>query len=242
MRTSKPISTVSYNSPDYLRAVLDRLVESGLLTAWAYIYHQPEEGERKVHAHVFLEPSKQVQTDDLRKLFAEPDPSGNPKSLGCMPMRKSELTNWWLYGLHDPGYLARKGERREYVYQRSDIVTSDDDYFDRAVKGDTGEHSLYTVLRMCADAHMSIAQVYASGYISPGDVLAVSKLYPAICEINGIVADADNPPVELVSAYRTIDEQAELIIQLRERIRDLQCQCQLYSDEIVRLTGYSCPF
>ena len=68
VRTTKPIATISFNSPDFLRTKLEELRDAGRISFWAFIEHKPEddEGGKKSHCHLYIEPSKMLQTDDLK--------------------------------------------------------------------------------------------------------------------------------------------------------------------------------
>lgn len=129
MRTTKPIATISFNSPDFLRLKLDELLRAGRLSFWAFIVHKPEddEGGKKEHCHVYVEPSKMLQTDDLKAEFLEYDPEHPEKPRGCISFNSSKFDPWYLYALHDKRYLASKGQVRRYHYEHNDIITSDDD-------------------------------------------------------------------------------------------------------------------
>ena len=76
MKTSKPVSTISFNSEAYLRGKLRELTAAGVLEFWAYIRHDPEPDEvgdeagGKQHFHVYMEPAKMIQTTDLRAAFS----------------------------------------------------------------------------------------------------------------------------------------------------------------------------
>ena len=132
MNTSKPISTISYNSENFL---LSRLCEYGkLLSFWAAIRHtgEDDEGGAKDHWHIYAEPSKRFQTDSLH--FSEPDPLHPDKPLRCMSWRSSAFADWYLYVLHDPSYLCSKGLIRKYHYKHSDFVTSSDDELNMLAK------------------------------------------------------------------------------------------------------------
>ena len=128
MRTTKPISTISFNTPQYLELKLNELLSAGRISFWAFIVHLPEddEGGKKHHCHVYVEPAKMLQTDDLKAELKEFDPS-NPKPLGCISWNSSKFDPWYLYALHDKRYLATKGQSRVYHYIHDDIVTSDVD-------------------------------------------------------------------------------------------------------------------
>lgn len=45
MKTSKPISTISYNSKPYLVKKLNDLKKAGILEFWSFIEHEPESDE-----------------------------------------------------------------------------------------------------------------------------------------------------------------------------------------------------
>jgi hypothetical protein len=128
VRTSKPIATISFNTPSFLEQKLSELTKAGKLSFWAYIAHEPEDDEagNKPHCHVYVEPSKMIQTDDLRSEFKEFDPN-NSKPLGCISFRSSKFDDWYMYGLHDEKYLAAKGQSRRYHYRHDDFRTSDED-------------------------------------------------------------------------------------------------------------------
>ena len=128
MRTSKPIATISFNTPSFLEQKLAELTKAGRLSFWAFIAHEPEDDEagNKPHCHVYVEPSKMIQTDELRAEFKEFDPT-NPKPLGCLTFRSSKFDDWYMYGLHDEKYLVAKGQSRRYHYRHDDFRTSDED-------------------------------------------------------------------------------------------------------------------
>lgn len=135
MKTTMPIATISYNSPAYLKQKLDELLKAKVIQFYAFVPHKPEKDEKKKkHAHVFIEPAKSVQTEDLRDELREFDPKNPDKPLGCMPFGKSKFGDWYLYSCHDKAYLASKGQSREYHYKREAFVTSDEDYFDELIR------------------------------------------------------------------------------------------------------------
>lgn len=59
MNTSKPISTVSFNSAPFLLSKLDELVDNRTLSFYAYIKHFGEPSESKDtlkdHFHIYIE-------------------------------------------------------------------------------------------------------------------------------------------------------------------------------------------
>lgn len=129
MRTTKPISTISFNTPAFLLTKLQELTKAGVLSFWAAIVHQPEddEGGKKQHVHVYAEPARMLQTDDLRQQMQEFDPEHPDKPLGCISWHSSKFGDWYLYALHDRAYLASKGQSRRYHYSAESVYSSDAD-------------------------------------------------------------------------------------------------------------------
>lgn len=128
MRTTKPISTVSFNTEEYLRSVLEEQISSGVISWYVYIKHKGEDDDagRKDHMHVYAEPSKTIQTDNIRAMFKEFDPENPDKPLGTLLWKVSKFQDWYMYAKHDPVYLANKGLVKKYVYQSTDFVSNED--------------------------------------------------------------------------------------------------------------------
>lgn len=129
MRTSKPISTISFNTKEFLLFKLNELLRNKIISKWYFIEHLPEddEGGKKTHFHVYVEPSKMIQTVDLRELFKEYDPTKPDKPKCTIDWHNSDFGNWYLYSIHDKIYLASKGESRKYHYTDDQIIFSDED-------------------------------------------------------------------------------------------------------------------
>lgn len=129
MRTTKPISTISFNTPEYLYQKLKELENAGLITFWSFICHEPEddEGGKKQHQHVYIEPSKMIQTDNIREELKEFDPQNPDKPRGCLKFSSSKFGDWYMYGLHDKRYLASKGQSRKYHYSPDMMIASNAD-------------------------------------------------------------------------------------------------------------------
>lgn len=130
MRTSKPISTISYNSQEYLVMKLDELMRSHKISDYMFIHHFAEEDESKNHIHLWIKPNTLLDTMDLQNHFIELDPKHPSKPLKCIDFRVSNVDDWILYSQHYKPYLASKGESREFSYTRDDFVYPDDDTFE----------------------------------------------------------------------------------------------------------------
>lgn len=127
MRTSKPISTISYNTPEFLRAKIEYWKSTGTIEYGMWIRHEPEADEKKAHYHVYLKPAQLIQTMNLENESMEFDPLNPEKPLKMIGFRISKEDDWVLYGLHDASYLLEKGLEREHHYDIADIQSTDED-------------------------------------------------------------------------------------------------------------------
>ena len=127
MKTSKPIGSISYNSDVFLLQTLERLVSAHVLSFYMAVCHMAEDDEagKKDHWHIYLEPSKSLQTDDLKLEFTEPDPDPSKPPLGILPLRSSKVSDWLLYALHDRDYCVAKHLTKKYVYTLDDVKSND---------------------------------------------------------------------------------------------------------------------
>lgn len=129
MKTSKPFSTISYNSVEFLNLKLTDLVNRNILSFYTFVYHYAEADEKKDHIHLIMFPNGQIQTDTLKAYLRElnpNDPTAPP--LGVMPFNSSKWSDWFLYSSHDTAYLASKGQTRQYHYTEEDFYSSEPDY------------------------------------------------------------------------------------------------------------------
>lgn len=129
MATTKPQSTISYNSESFLQGALKSLVKANVAKFACYVRHigEDDESHKKDHYHVYIEPCRRVETFDLKNRFIEVVPNDNP--LGCITFRDSKWRDWYLYAKHDIQYLETKGLTRKYHYDNSDFWSTDDLYF-----------------------------------------------------------------------------------------------------------------
>lgn len=129
MKTRLPFSTISFNTEPYLILKLTELRNAKILSDWFFIPHKAEDDEckGKEHFHVFMIPSKGVQTDDIRQELKEFDPTHPDKPRGTLAFRFSKFGSWYLYAIHDHDYLASKGESRKFHYCYDDLRASDPD-------------------------------------------------------------------------------------------------------------------
>lgn len=130
MKTRKPISSISYNTDEFLKMKLEQFISQQIISFYLIIKHFPEEDEKKEHKHIFMVPNGQLDTMNLQKELREFVPEFPDKPLGCIDFRSSDPDHWILYNEHYEPYLVSKMESRKYHYTKDDFITSDYDTFD----------------------------------------------------------------------------------------------------------------
>lgn len=173
MATSKPISSISYNTEDFLVSKLDDLIQSGVISFWVYIKHNGEsriddEANGKDHLHLLMIPNKCVDLVEVGKVFKQFYANDPAHPLRCMPFRTSKTEDWLLYALHDPDYIMLHGLDKTYVYDVVDFKSSDPDFLHQlwieAKQSFANNPSVK--IRKKANAGVSFASLVRSGSIS----------------------------------------------------------------------------
>lgn len=187
MRTSKPFSTISYNSPTFLVDTLNKFIKDRLIDFWAWAEHFPEDDEKKAHKHVFIIPNGRVDTDILHNRLSleldvnNLDENGLPRRLGCINFVSSKFSDWYYYVKHDITYLASKGQSRKYHYKDDDIIVSDTTYFNELKHTVTPPKSaIFSRLKECAENGLSFEQLIYDGLIPVNAVSNYEKVYNVI--------------------------------------------------------------
>ena len=177
MRTSKLISTISYNSDEYLVNTLNSLLADNKISFWAYITHLPEKNENKKHKHVMLYPNGIVDTDKIRAEFAEIVPD-NSIPLSVMPFRTSKFGDAYLYFIHDKTYLLSKGQEKKYYYDVNDIVCSNRDFFSELISSvDFSKYNKINVLLDAIEHNISFELLVASGRVPITQIRNYERAY-----------------------------------------------------------------
>lgn len=101
--TAKPMSTISYNSIEFVERKMTELFDAQIVEDYRFIKHIGEDGD-KDHIHMIIYPNKRIDTAKLREEFKEVIAT-EEKPLGCMPFRSSKPEHWLMYVLHDSLYL-----------------------------------------------------------------------------------------------------------------------------------------
>lgn len=186
MLTTKSIATISYNSSTFLKSTLNTLYNDHIIDFYIYIKHQAESNETKNHYHIFMIPTKRLDTTTLREKFQELDLSSDIP-LGVMPFRNSRFIDWHLYAIHDANYLISKMTDKEYCYSTADYKMSDKDYFlDLLATADYSKISKVDILKKCVSSGLSFSAICVSGLIPVQQISQYKELY------NMINVDVDN--------------------------------------------------
>lgn len=124
--TQSPISTISYNSEEFLKEKLNEWYNAHIIQAYMYIKHKGEGGD-KDHIHLRIEPNKRLDPMILKEELKEYE-VGKDTPLCVRPWRHSKEEDWFLYAVHDPLYMQIKypeAQTEKLPYNDEDIVTSD---------------------------------------------------------------------------------------------------------------------
>ncbi len=177
MRTSKLISTISYNSDEYLVNTLNSFLTDNKISFWAYITHLPEKNENKKHKHVMIYPNGIVDTDKIRAEFAEIVPD-NSIPLSVMPFRTSKFVDAYLYFIHDEAYLASKGQEKKYHYDINDIICSDRGFLSELISSvDFSKYNKINVLLDAIEHNISFELLVASGRVPITQIRNYERAY-----------------------------------------------------------------
>lgn len=182
MKTSKPLSTISYNTEKFLFSKLNDLIRAKQITCWFAVKHQPEEDEKKEHWHLYIEPHTSVSTIDLDDEFIEFCKGNRKKPLKCIDWHNSKFDDWYLYSLHDYDYLASHMLVKKYHYSIDDFICSDRDLLEHR------HFEVYHESKVFQDNRFlnylrnggSVTNLCRSGFISPSrafQYLSFSRLY-----------------------------------------------------------------
>lgn len=178
MRTSKPFSTISYNTEDFLNLRLSDLVQRRQIDFFAWVQHYPEEDETKEHKHLYIVPNGRVDTDQVLDYLLEHDPKHPDKPFKCIRPHSSKFADWYLYALHDVTYLASKGQARKYHYVIADVHTSDSDYLLEEVHTiDFAKLNRFAALRDAALQGVPFEELLMGGNIPIQQTYAYKQAY-----------------------------------------------------------------
>lgn len=182
MKTSKPFSTISYNTADFLSVKLNDLVNRRKIAFWAYVEHLPEDDEKKAHKHLYIVPNGQINTDEvLLDILVEYDHTHPEKPLGCIKPKSSKFYDWYMYSIHDRDYLASKGQCRKYHYGFDNVICSDTDYLNEEIhQMDMSKLSKVKALNEAVRDGVPFEELLMRGQIPVQQVYAYMRAYEMI--------------------------------------------------------------
>lgn len=185
MKTSKAISTVSYNSEEYLITTLQELEREGLIEYWFFVSHLSEDEGEKEHIHLYLQPSKLIQTTDLNSYFIEDTHDGHGLSCKILPFHPSKEGDALLYFLHDEEYLLSKGMARLYHYQLNDVRSNSIEQIKRTYRQvKRGEMAGFTTrIKNAIYSGYNLSEFIASGQVNPNQIAGVSVMWNCIKDV-----------------------------------------------------------
>lgn len=189
MRTSKPISTISYNSDDFLKQKIEQWKSAGIIEYGMWIKHQPEEDEKKAHFHVFLKPAQLLQTTFLEDDSIEIDPLNPEKPFKMISFRVSKESDWILYSIHDKAYLQEKGLTRDIHYDIADIISTCEDTLTDILShlNDDRKGRLETKILDCVNKGMGWNQIVSSGLIPIRQISGARLFYSALTGQDNVI-------------------------------------------------------
>lgn len=194
MRTTKPISTISYNSINFLQMQLVQLKKAHIIEFACFIPHEPDTDQTKKHIHLYIEPAKLLQTMELQEQFNEARVSPNDKPLSCINFRPSNWVDWYLYGLHDKRYLAYKGQSRNVHYTKEQFWSTDTETFeDKIFFMDTSFLTSYDKIIDAIDNGLNLVQFCQKNAIPPEQVYRYIKVWELLCSTYCFRNGRENP-------------------------------------------------
>lgn len=173
---STDFSIIAYNTEEYLKQVLNDLVENGVIKKYYYIMHKGEtqyDGSTgKNHAHVFLTPNNcSIELLQLQKQF-EQIVNGEIESCSIKPNPKSETNNFLLYSKHDFQYLELKEEEKEFHYNWENFKTNDIDSLKRDITS-----AIKYLKKITSNLYTKVDSLLKQG-LKPSQVILITGIKP----------------------------------------------------------------
>lgn len=172
MKTSRSFEIVTYNTTEFLETKIKDLKKAKIISFAFWIKHTPDTDEKKAHNHIYVIPSKMLQTDDICEEFIELDPEHPDKPFTGRVERTSNYdfsTGKWddalLYSIHDKIYLQNKGLTRNIHYKWEDLKSTDDDMLQALINRITpwAEKPIEKLIQAVKDGETDLAAMKAAG-------------------------------------------------------------------------------
>lgn len=190
MRTQKAISNIAYHRPEVFKFMTDTLREAGIIGPCLWIAHKAEQDEKKDHIHLLLlDGFKVYDTSKLASAWGVDVVDGAAASVTdrWTVTKTSAISDWLLYGIHDPAYLAFKGKEKEHFYTWADVHCSkgDEAILENLIQQATearGEQGDRTIRRLVAwaKAGRSFEEAVCLGLVPTGQLLQARTAWAMI--------------------------------------------------------------
>lgn len=189
MRVTKSISSISYNTEQFLKLTLNNLLHLGYISYYEFIRHNGDTDTKKPHFHLYCVPSKCLDLGAFKNFFNEPDPTRDDDlPLICEPFRvTNSYGDWYWYCLHDKDYLKAKMLQRNCHYTDADIVSSCPDFHITLVNenplinfANLSDIGIREYVFECVSTGASLQYLLSSAKIPLGKVQSVIAFYNAL--------------------------------------------------------------
>lgn len=182
MNSRCPISTISYNTEQFLIKELNKMIDERIIDFYAFIYHFPEGeelGEKKAHRHLYVVPATMVDTFSINSRLQQVDIQNPDKPpLGCMPWKHSKFGDWYMYCLHDKDYLATQCQERKYHYAKDEFVVSNWDYFNELIHtSDLVKYKSFAKFRELVNSGVNFRELFSNGFIPVQQIVQYKKAF-----------------------------------------------------------------
>lgn len=230
--TSKPLSSISYNSESFLVERIESLVKAHIVQFGMYIKHVGEDGD-KDHYHIFLMPNKSLDPMDIKEGFAEFDPSHPDKPLGCLNFRPSKYEDWLMYAIHDPSYLrCHGGDDGKLEYHDSDVHMVGDEnlsaLFIRA-RASVAKSGANIAKRLYQDCDNAIDLVFEGYQVQ--NVFAVKRLIESGKSISSVEKERDTYHEQLRKLIDFVQRRFEGVLYIDPDTDNWEFEADIPYDE-----------
>lgn len=200
-QTQKAVSGIAYQTPEFFSAKTNELRASSLLGPVLWVAHKGE-GADKPHIHFLCLPGpKPYNLDGLDTLWGVQVVNGCKASVSAMFRKCSErnYSDWLLYSVHNPKYLASKGLEREFSYSWDDlcVTAGDEDIRDRLISesrddlDNLGDRTTRRLI-LLAKQGMTWREVVLSGMVPMGQLSQASHAWEIIYHTYSKLEGANN--------------------------------------------------
>ncbi len=154
-------SYISYIPYELLKSYLKELNTDGKIDYFMMIEHFGENGGKN-HIHVYVE-SVLKKVDLIVTSYITYDENG---ALKTSFSKKSDLSNWYWYVLHDKDYLLKKGLSKQLAYKHDDVYISDNTYFIESIKDMRSVSEKNKYILECISSGESPISLFKRGVVS----------------------------------------------------------------------------